>query len=63
MEITGSGNQIRMHMLLPENCQAVKSVNVNSKAADFAPSSVEKSSYIDFNLIIPAINHVTIQYN
>ena len=63
MDITGSGNQIRMHMQLPENSKAVRKVYVNNVAVEFVSSTIEQSSYIDFDLSLPAINHITLQYN
>jgi hypothetical protein len=61
--LTGSGQSVRHHILLPAGSSGVTSVTVNGKPAGFRISGVEKSTYADFELSLPEIQHVTIHYN
>lgn len=62
MSVTGSGNEINAHVLLPENIKTVKSVTVNAKPLEFTISKVEGSNYVDFNLSLKQIQDVLIKY-
>ncbi len=48
--ITGSGDSLKGHFLLPKNLHNVKSVSVNQKSILFQVNAIEKSKYIDFHL-------------
>lgn len=62
VRITGSGNEIRNHILLPRNCQGVNSVNVDGYSIDFSLSEIENSSYVDFQLPLPMVHLIKIFY-
>jgi len=62
MELTGSGNKISGHVLLPRNSHGVVSVAVKDKPVNFTESKIENSSYADFELSLPTIQAVTIKY-
>jgi hypothetical protein len=60
--VTGSGNDIRNHVLLPQKCQSVESVIVDNLPVAFNLSKIENSSYADFDLILPKVRMVKIKY-
>ncbi len=60
--VTGSGNSIQNHILLPKNCQAVGSVEANGLPVNFTLSNLENSVYADFSLSLPMIHDVRIIY-
>jgi hypothetical protein len=62
LKVTGSGNSILTHVLLPEGKNAVTSVMVNKKPVDFKITQVEKSHYVNFMISLPNIQDVEIQY-
>jgi hypothetical protein len=62
VRITGSGNEIRNHILLPRNCRGVNSVNVDGYSIDFSLSEIENSSYVDFQLPLPMVHLIKIFY-
>lgn len=62
VRITGSGNEIRNHILLPGNCHGVNSVNVDGYSIDFSLSEIENSSYVDFQLPLPMVHLIKIFY-
>jgi hypothetical protein len=63
LQITGSGESIKAHILLPANDKAVQSVMVNGITIEFSTSVIEESQYVDFELSIPVIQDVIIQYS
>ncbi len=63
MVLTGSGTEVRNHILLPESNQSVNSVRANGQPIEYSISKTENSSYIDFNLELPAVHHITIDYS
>lgn len=60
--VTGSGNELRGHILLPENIADVESVTVDGKPLKFSISKIEKSNYVDFNLTLPEVQKIRIKY-
>jgi hypothetical protein len=63
MKVTGSGNTIRGHFLLPAGCKSVRSVVSNGIPVKFTMSETGNSDYVDFTLHLPAIHDITINYN
>ncbi|TSA35446.1 MAG: hypothetical protein D4R64_09710 [Porphyromonadaceae bacterium] len=61
--LTGSGEDIDMHLLLPEGTTSVNSVASGGKAVHFATSKMENSQYVDFKLDLPKAIDVMIKYN
>jgi len=62
IKVTGSGNSVQNHILLPANCQAVESVEVNGNMLDYTLIKIESSVYADFSLPLPKIQNVRIIY-
>jgi hypothetical protein len=62
-KITGSGEMVRAHVLLPSENKLVKGVLVNGIPVKFSTSVIEKSHYVDFELTLPVIQDVIIQYS
>jgi hypothetical protein len=57
-----SGKKINYHILLPTNFQTVKSVTINNKSVFFKNTSVQSSSYIDFESDDSVLQVVMIEY-
>jgi hypothetical protein len=62
LTVTGSGNVIQNHVLLPEQCQGIVSIVADGKPVAFTLSRIENSGYADFDLSLPAIHSVKILY-
>jgi hypothetical protein len=62
VKVTGSGNEIQNHILLPKECKTVASVVANGIPVDFTVSTIENSVYADFPLSLPVIHDVRITY-
>jgi hypothetical protein len=62
IRITGSGNELMNHILLPQNCTGVISVSVDGKQAGFTMSKIESSLYADFKTSLPAVHEIMINY-
>lgn len=60
--VTGSGTQVKGHVLLPENVPTVNNISVDKKPVPFRIVTIEKSTYVDFDLALPVVHHVVIQY-
>lgn len=60
--VTGSGNTIRNHVLMPKKCQGVESIIVDNLPVEFNLSKIVNSQYADFNLTLPEIHVVKIKY-
>jgi hypothetical protein len=60
--VTGSGNTIQNHILLPKEAGTVGSVVANGIPVDFTLSKIENSVYADFSLSLPLIHDVRIIY-
>ena len=63
MIVTGSGNLIRGHVLLPQGASTADRVTVDDKAAEFKTVRIESSVYVDFTLSLPGVHEVMITYN
>jgi len=61
--LTGSGQLIHGHVLLPAGSTGLTSVTANGKPLDFTVSRIESSTYADFELPLPAIQTIFIRYN
>jgi hypothetical protein len=62
IKITGSGNYLENHVMLPSDCKTLISVLVDGKPAGFTLSKVENSLYADFNFSLPYVKIVKINY-
>ncbi len=60
--VTGSGNTIQNHILLPGDCQGVRSVLADGLPVDYTVSKIENSLYADFSLSLPSIHDVKVIY-
>ena len=62
MILTGSGNDVHGHLLLPQGASAVDRVIIDGVATDFRISHIEHSVYFDFNLSLPSVHTVNVSY-
>jgi len=62
LTLTGSGNQMNCHVLLPKAITKVVSVSSNNQPVDFKISKIENSSYVDFDVSLPNVKTVKIKY-
>jgi hypothetical protein len=60
--LTGSGNELKGHILMPENVKTAKSVTCDDKPVEFRMSTIEKSLYTDFTLPLDKVHLVEIKY-
>jgi hypothetical protein len=60
MIISGSGNNIDMHVLLPENTRKISSVQINGKSVPYKISTIESAKYADFDIPLKGIENVEI---
>jgi len=63
IKVTGSGNELHNHILLPPNCQGVSSVFVDGQPVSCTTSKVENSLYADFKITLPKVHIVKIKFN
>ncbi|MFH0756770.1 MAG: hypothetical protein V2B15_05750 [Bacteroidota bacterium] len=63
LSLTGSGNQMNVHLLLPEGVSKVSSVTSSGQKLPFALTKIEKSQYVDFEVTLPGIQEVVVQYH
>jgi hypothetical protein len=63
MQLTGSGNDINVHLLLPKGVSSASSVFSGEQKVQFTVSETEKSHYVDFKLKMPNVQNVMIKYN
>jgi len=63
IKVTGSGNELHNHILLPPNCQSVSSVFVDGQPVSCTTSKVENSLYADFKITLPKVHIVKIKFN
>ena len=59
---TGSSHEILYHILLPATIQAAKSVTVNEKPVAYKTNRIEKSVYIDFEVVNNTAKKIVIKY-
>jgi hypothetical protein len=62
LKISGSGNEINNHILLPENCHGVVSINVDGKPVIYDMARIENSQYTDFVIDLSSVHVAIIQY-
>jgi hypothetical protein len=60
--VTGSGNQLKGHVLLPHNASSVEGVTAGNKSLPFKITTIESSKYVDFSLPLPSVQRVAIRY-
>jgi hypothetical protein len=60
--LTGSGNKVDGHFLLPEGVQKPVALTINGKAATFTVSWEENSYYADVALDLPTAQEVVLSY-
>ena len=62
MIITGSGNEVHGHVLLPQGASTADRVTIDGMPAAFRISTIERSVYVDFSLSLPNVHTVNISY-
>jgi hypothetical protein len=60
--LTGSGNEINGHILLPPGAKSIRSVTCDGVDVPFAISQVEESRYADFRLTLDKVHNLIIRY-
>ncbi len=63
MIVTGSGELIRAHVLLPQGTSAADRVTIDGVPAEFRNAKIESSDYVDFTIPLPGAHDVAIAYN
>ena len=58
--VTGSGNEVHGHVLLPEGASTADKVTVDGMPIAFSISRIERSVYVDFTLSLPNVHRVNI---
>jgi hypothetical protein len=60
--LTGSGNEVNGHILLPAGAKAFSSVTCDGKVVPFTISKVENSKYADFKFPLTRVHMLKIRY-
>jgi hypothetical protein len=60
--ITGSGNSLNAHVLLPENVKNIRSVSANNQPVKYNISVIEGSRYADLLLPLNVLQALKIKY-
>lgn len=60
--LTGSGDELKGHILLPANISTIKSLQAGDNPVQYKISNIEKSCYADFTLSLPSVQKVVIRY-
>jgi hypothetical protein len=60
--VTGSGNEMEGHILLPGSAEKALSVICDNNPVTFRMTSVEKSKYVDFSLPLDRVHFIRIKY-
>jgi hypothetical protein len=60
--LTGSGNEVHGHFLLPQGASTADRVTIDGMPAAFRISNIERSVYVDFTLSLPNVHTVNISY-
>lgn len=60
--LTGSGNDLNVHLLLPKGISSASSVISGGQKIQFTASETEGSHYIDFKIKLPNVQNITINY-
>ena len=61
-QLTGSGTELKVHLLLPENVNSILSLENGSDQLPFVISRLEQSFYVDFSLPLNAVHSVSMKY-
>lgn len=62
MQVTGSGQLIRCHLLLPDKVRSIRSLMVDGKETPSTVSAVGPSAYLDFDLPVNGTMDIQIMY-
>ena len=62
MVVTGSGNELKGHFLLPQNSLTARSVECDGKPIAFVTSKIESSVYVDFTIPLDRVHLIRIKY-
>lgn len=62
LQITGSGSQLKAHVLLPQNAALVAAVTTGNKSLPYKMSTIETSKYVDFELPLQSVQEIFIKY-
>lgn len=60
--ITGSGDNIRCHLLLPQGVRTPRAIRVDGKEINYTRATVEQSTYVDFDLALTGAKNITVDY-
>jgi hypothetical protein len=60
--LTGSGNHIQGHILLPEKMKSVQSITCDHAALPYTISQIEQSSYADFDIPMDKVHKIILTY-
>ena len=60
--LTGSGDKVHMHLLLPRSASSVISITSGGKGLGFTTSRIEQSLYADVDLSLPGVSDLRIRY-
>jgi len=62
LNITGSGKNSKLHLLLPESTSKIKAVSINNRPVNYKLSKIENSIYLDVDLLFPQVQKLVIVY-
>lgn len=62
LQLTGSGDECSVHILLPDGCSAVEAVRCNGEMVPFTFTTIEESHYVDFAVELPGPHQISIHY-
>jgi hypothetical protein len=60
--LTGSGEELSGHVLLPDSVEKVTSVICDGKSLPFKMVTIESSKYTDFNIFLDKVHGIKINY-
>jgi hypothetical protein len=60
--LTGSGEELSGHVLLPDSVEKVTSVICDGKSLPFKMVTIESSKYTDFNIFLDKVHSIKIKY-
>jgi hypothetical protein len=61
--LTGSGDEIKCHVLLPKETTVISKILLNEKEINYSISRIKNSQYADFDITMPGAHKVMIDYN
>lgn len=62
VSLTGSGNLVMAHILLPQDVQGVNSIEADGKQLSFTITKIENSQYADFKIKVASVKKINIRY-